>query len=100
MAASHKIVYNNCYGGFSLSEEAETWLHEHGVSKEEIEEFVWNDRHNPTLVKCVEALGRRASGECSKLAIAEIDSDKYRITEYDGWETVEVPEDLAWIVIS
>ena len=26
----HKIVYNDCYGGYSLSDNAIDWLSEHG----------------------------------------------------------------------
>lgn len=30
---SHKIVYNNCYGGYSLSDKAIDWLSEHGSER-------------------------------------------------------------------
>lgn len=95
----NKVVFNNCYGGFGLSPEAEIWLRKHGMSEEEIDDFMWSNRHHPLLIRCVEVLGDRASGDCAKLAIAEIYSNKYRITEEDGWETVEVPDNLNWVII-
>ena len=30
---SHKIVYNSCYGGYSLSDKAIDWLSEHGSER-------------------------------------------------------------------
>ena len=30
---SHKIVYNSCYGGYSLSDKAIYWLSEHGSER-------------------------------------------------------------------
>ena len=57
------------------------------------------NRHDPDLVAVVEALGKEANGTFSKLAIAEIDEDKYFIDEYDGRETVVTPADLSWEVI-
>lgn len=27
----HKVVYNNCFGGFSLSKEAGQWLLDHNI---------------------------------------------------------------------
>lgn len=52
-------------------------------------------RHDKDLVKVVEDLGFEASGPYASLAIEEIDSDLYRIDDYDGEETVITPkEDL------
>ena len=90
---SNKVVINACYGGFNLSEKAEKWLTDRGVSLDDLE------RHNPLLVKCVETLGEGAGGECSKLKIVEINNNKYRIVEYDGWESVETPDSIEWITI-
>lgn len=128
----HKIVYNDCYGGYTLSYNAIDWLSEHGsestknfiaqkrIEAKEIEDFssasqeriyeVTNfyvmdavrsflKRHDPDLVAVVEALGKEANGTFSKLAIAEIDEDKYFIDEYDGREAVVTPADLCWEVI-
>ena len=53
------------------------------------------DRHDPVLVQVVEELGDKANGQYAKLAIKEV-SGPYRITEYDGYETVETPADCDW----
>ena len=46
------------------------------------------ERHDPALVQVVEELGAAASGAFADLKIAEIEGDRYRITEYYGWEDV------------
>lgn len=58
-------------------------------------------RHHPLLVQCVEELGSDvASGPCSKLAIAEISGNMYRIKESDnGWESVEEPDYDDYIIV-
>lgn len=127
----HKIVYNDCYGGYTLSDKAIDWLSEHGsektknfiaqkrieakekdafsyASQERIDNakfYVMDavrsflNRHDHDLVAVVEALGKEVNGTFSKLAIAEIDEDKYFIDEYDGRESVVTPADLCWEVI-
>ena len=61
---------------------------------------IWYDRnvsrHDPILVQVVEELGGKASGDCAKLAIAEV-SGPYRIDEYDGSESVQQPDGYDWI---
>ena len=110
-----KIVYNACYGGFSLSDEAvEMYLQLKGFkyTKEPDRwgaKFVvegWDhfynrdiDRADPILVQVVETLGDKASGDYAKLAIEELPKGTlYRITEYDGYESIETKEDLDWKV--
>lgn len=127
----HKIVYNDCYGGYTLSDKAIDWLSEHGSEKtknfiahkrieaKEKEDFSsasqesidnakfyvmdavrsFLKRHDTDLVAVVEALGKEVNGTLSKLAIAEIDEDKYFIDEYDDRESVVTPADLCWEVI-
>ena len=112
----HKVVYNDCYGGYFLSYKAIDWLSEHGSEStknfiaqkriDNVTKFYVMDavrsflkRHDPDLVAVVEALGKEVNGSFSKLAIAEIDEDKYFIDEYDGRETVVTPADLCWKVI-
>ena len=46
----------------------------------------------PILIQVVEELGDEVNGPYSKLAIVEIDSNLYRIDEYDGAESVITPE--------
>ena len=87
----HKIVVNDCYGCFSLSEKAKNWLDQHGG---------WDgSRHSTNLVKCVETLGHEANGRNARLRVTEIDGNKYRIREHDGYETVETPESINWVKI-
>lgn len=121
----HKVVYNDCYGGFALSDKAINWLSEHGSDKTKkfiaqkrleangktindstkifyVMDAIINflDRHDPDLVAVVETLGKEVNGTFSSLAIEEIDEDEYIIEEYDGKETVVIPEDICWTVIS
>lgn len=122
----HKVVYNNCYGGFSLSLKAVDWLEEHCKDEalcERIKMIKTNDlssdvslkyeylcygisdlfdgkRHHPDLVAVVEALGKEASGTCANLAIEEISGNQYRIDEYDGAEDVITPNGNDWIFIN
>ena len=149
-----KIVYNACYGAFSLSAIAEKMLYEakhdgekayvykvgtygtpiryiriddveemksydkysdrlHVYTKDFGKEFIYDrnlhlneyeirtnednvDRKDKDLIKIIETLGRKvASTSLSNLKIAEV-KDKWRIVEYDGWETVETPESIKW----
>lgn len=106
----YKVVINSCYGGFGLSEEANDLLHskypdmlevfddyeggEIKYLKHEIE------RHDKRLIEVIEELGvEKSSGMCAKLYIEEIGTPMYRISEYDGFEDIETPHSLDWIVI-
>ena len=121
----NKIVYNSCYGGFSLSDKAMQryceikgikvypenwagltlyWLSEPSgdkVKDDWRETFNSRDipRHDPVLVQIVEELGKEASGRCAELRIFETESNQYMIEEYDGNETVVVSYDDSWIYI-
>lgn len=94
----NKIVYNGCYGGFNLSEEAkERYVELTGCAAD----FYARDlnRHDPYLVQVVEELGDAASGFCGALRIEEIEGSLYRIDEYDGYESVETPDAIDWVEI-
>ena len=111
-----KVVYNACYGGFSLSNEAMDRMVELGYylklnpnydpnsknkygesyQKYECWGYVECSRHDPILLQVVEELGDRASGECAKLAIDEV-YGSYRIDEYDGNESVMTSGDYDWV---
>ena len=110
----NKVVYNACFGGFSISLTAMKWLAENG--REEIKAiaekhlrkfpnetfgFSCDDiqRHDPDLVRCVEALGYKANGRCANLEVRELKGNRYRIDEYDGSEDVYEPEDENYITI-
>lgn len=94
-----KVVYNNDYGGFSLSPEACRLLNER-KGREVVNEnygYVWDlPRHDPDLVAVVEAIGcKAASGSFASLAIREVQNE-YRVCEYDGAEWVEEPHTIEW----
>lgn len=92
-----KVVINTCYGGFGLSDKAKDRLRELGL------EFKWQydiPRHHPLLVQVVEELGEEASDPYAKLKVEEINSNLYKIDEYDGLESVLTPNDNAgWISV-
>ena len=98
MLKTYKVVYNNCYGGFGLSEKATAMLYEAGALNDKVD--YWSiERHNPHLVKVVELLREKASTEFSNLKIAKITSPIYKIDEYDGSESVVTPDRIAWVKI-
>lgn len=92
----NKVVYNSCYGGFGLSEKAKNLLNE--LKGEEV---CYYDlpRHDKDLVAAVEELGSEASGMFASIRVATINSDRYRISEYDGWEQVITPEEERYVII-
>lgn len=112
----NKVVYNDSFGGFSLSKKAVEWLAENGreeikpIINEELRKYP-NDncyflygiqRHDPDLVRCVETLGRAAEGDggfVTSLSVHELKGNKYRIDFYDGLEHVIELEDEEYITI-
>ena len=104
-----KIVYNACYGGFGLSEDAILRYAEITGRKNTDANGVvdpWDgwggyaiDRADPALVQVVEELGEAANGMSAALRIAELPAGTlYRIDEYDGSEDVMTQEDYEWSV--
>ena len=57
-------------------------------------------RHDKDLVAIVEELGEEASGNCADLVVIEIPGNIYRISDYDGYESIETPDSLDWITIN
>lgn len=92
-----KIVYNTCYGGFGLSQEAlDLYEKLTGNRPEWHDDFV---RHDPNLVAVVEQLGKRAGSSFAELAIIDVPAGtKYRIDEYDGLESVMTVDDYEWAI--
>ena len=84
-----RVVINDCYGGFGLSDEAITMYNEMaGVTEQD---FSHRDivRDDPYLIEVVKKLGSRASGRSASLKIVEIPADVlWHIAEYDGNEWV------------
>ena len=119
MSQIRKVVYNTCYGGFSISSEAaklyRAYAEQEGVevtSKilEDYIPFSWEEdepydtlrggydleRHDPILIRVVEELGSaKASGRFAKLDITEV-VGQYRIDEYDGQESVMTQDCYEW----
>lgn len=98
----YKVVINNCYGGFGLSDKAVEMLEQ--LKKEKGEKFSKNKiydlpRHDSDLVKVVETLGRKANSDFSKLEIESIRSRLYKIKEYDGLERIDEINDYDICII-
>lgn len=107
------IVINTCYGGFSLSRQAqELYLERAGIeygyqpqqdrdtqtrlgSKIIVDNNIWCDgrdikRDDPILVGVIRQLGSNADGENAKLKVIEVPARvEWDIAEYDGKEWVE-----------
>jgi hypothetical protein len=104
-----EIVLNGCYGGFSLSREAVKYMADKGckISKELLNEDIDSyylfqtdkERYNPLLVEAVKNLGEKANGRNAQLYIDKIEGTKFRISEYDGLESIETPDRIHWTEI-
>ena len=60
-------------------------------------------RHDPRLIELVRAghgapISDRSGSD--GLIIKTIEGNRYRITEYDGWEEIETPNSIKWTVVS
>jgi hypothetical protein len=117
MSETYKVVINVQFGGFHLSDQAKAWLFARidprqwlikkgfVVKPEETNEelmnrIIWDfssteNRTDPLLIACVEALGENAGLQgISTLHVHEWDRSfgrEYIISEYDGNEHVEHP---------
>ena len=88
-----KIVINDDFGGYGLSED---FLEMYGEEFEELE------RNDPRLVAAIEEFGEEeSSDDYAKLRIVEIPDDvtDYSIEEYDGAESIFYVKDgkLHWV---
>lgn len=98
--STHKVAYNTCYGGFSLSRKAELLYRElTGMKEDDYLDVDDLPRHDPVLIKVIETLGSEANGCNARIAIRTINSSAYRISEYDGSERVITPADENYILI-
>jgi len=83
------VVINNCYGGFGLSETAETRYKEMaGITDKD---WYGRDvaRDDPYLIKIVREMGTNANGGHADLRIVEVPAGiEWEIAEYDGNEWV------------
>jgi hypothetical protein len=111
-----KVVYNSCYGGFSLSEAglrryAEMkglpfhvergqhryldayWAGDQSLTSRDF------DRTDPTLVRVVEELGAAASGPHAALAIRDVPAGtRYRIDP--STTTTGRKPDMEWLILA
>jgi hypothetical protein len=95
-----KIVYNACYGGFGLSDEAEIRYREltDNINNEDFDVYDI-ERTDPALVQVVEELGKKANGLSANLFITQLPTGtKYHIDEYDGLESVMTIDSYDWKV--
>lgn len=83
------VLYNNCYGGYSVSDEAKKLYKEYTNN-----DYGKEERHCPYMIKVFETLGSKRFGgshseiECEKIPIYM--EYYYSIHEYDGMENVEI----------
>ena len=97
-----KIVYNACYGGFSLSDAAVARYRElrklNSLGDIDIGSRGRDiPRNDVCLAIVVEELGREADGACAKLRLYEIPAGtKYYLDEYDGMEHIIEFDDFLW----
>jgi len=90
------IVYNACYGGFSLSKNAIEHYNLIGAAKR-LHPHDNVDREDPYLIRTIMALGHTAAGGCADLQIHLLSPDTvYRIDSYDGAETIRLFHDHDW----
>lgn len=83
-----RVVINNCYGGFGLSDAAvERYKELTGITDNLFYYEVARD--DPYLVKIVREMGEAANGRWANLKIVEIPADiEWWVQEYDGIEWV------------
>ena len=118
MTTTYKVVINIQFGGFHLSDQAKAWFFSSGIDPKDwltkrgfpikdeetteqlMDRVIWDmsyseNRTNPILIACVEALGENAGLKgVSTLYVHEWDRSfgrEYIISEYDGCESVEHP---------
>jgi len=84
-----RVVINDCYGGFGLSDRALTEYKKlAGITDPDFCEREIS-RDDPYLVKVVKELGMSANGRHANLKIIEIPGDiEWLVQEYDGAEWI------------
>lgn len=91
-----KVLLNDCWGGFSFSDEFEDHINSITDSLINIHDLA--ERHNQFIVEEAIKFGLdKASGICAELILVDLpDGCEYQIHEYDGMESIE---DI-WIYVS
>jgi hypothetical protein len=108
-----RVLINNQYGGFGVSEAAAYRLRELGVTVAvdvDVDPFdgsrvarvgrVPCARHDARLLQVFDEMGEAMAGQSCGLAVVDVDGPRYRVTEYDGWEAVQTPWDIEWVYIA
>ena len=115
--ATTKVVINERFGGFGLSDEAKReYLRRCGLTwtEEKDERFpsligphfyvdgeLWTERDlsrtDPVLVSVVEDMGTAANDKYAGLEVVELPKGTaYIIDEYDGYETIQRRDEVDW----
>lgn len=92
-----KAVFNYCYGGFSISEEAASILSKKKGKKIDTHCFEDMGRDDKDLVALIEERGSEfVSGDCASLSIVEIPEGlTFSWDEYDGMESYSLHLDVT-----
>lgn len=112
-----KIVYNDCFGGFSLSDKAILRYAElknlklycesdHGLTNYWLDPPIENRRYfddrdinraDPILIQVIEELGKAAEGSSAGLKFRDLPpGTRYRIDENYGRESVVTIDEYDW----
>lgn len=91
------VLFNDCYGGFSVSGRAAKLYNDRmrSLNKKELGKYDFWDckRHDPVLVQIWHELGNEFNSSYSKVKVAKIPKkylNHYTITEYDGLEGIQI----------
>ena len=89
------IMYNTCYGGFSLSEATITeYNRRKSPDTPKLNAMGLHiDRTDPLMIQIIWEMGKQANGMCSDIHLDHIPpqyKNNYYIQEYDGTETVRI----------
>ena len=87
-----KVVANGSYGGYGFNDLGYEIFNKLGIS-----EPLHLERHDPMLIMVVEKIGNLISGSGCDFYIETIKGNEYRISEYDGSETIIVPKNDNYI---
>lgn len=92
-----KAVFNYCYGGFSISEEAAEILSLKKGKKIDTHCFEDMGRDDSDLIALIEERGSEfVSGDCASLSIVEIPEGlTFSWDEYDGMESYQLHLDVT-----
>lgn len=84
-----RVVINNCYGGFGLSDKAFERYRQLTGTTDSVFPCYNIERDDPYLIQVVKEMGEQVNGPCSELKIVEIPADvNWVIEEYDGIEWI------------